>query len=445
MVTWYVNNQSIGTGRTITTSTPFAATYMAIAVTPSLCADTATVLVPIRTVDVQSLTSSVSVPNLDPCEATFQATITLVNRGADTATITTITAAQGAAQSSALPRRLAPGAQYALPVVVTLTGSTTVADTIVVTEQCGSTVRVPVQGKRSTIGVDVSDGSPAFPTRTLCDVPVERNLEIVVRNATTVDAQIQSARLRARNATLQVLSAATIPANSATIVRMRYRGTVTDDLDRDVLEVRYQTPSCSATFEQTVSMPWVQASMEAPVELVFSRPVSPALEDVRIDSTFRIATNRTWLARIEQVEITGPFRTDLAAGQTIPSNTDVPFTVWFRPSAMQADGTASGVLRIAVDSCGWLGDPIQLQAERRVVSVQEYGADVIEHRMAGSTLWVRALHAQMTMVDAAGRVVIQRMIDGEQIVDTSHLAAGVYGVYISSSSGRTSRFTVMCW
>lgn len=445
VVTWYVNNQSIGTGRTITTSTPFTATYTAIAVTPSLCADTVAVLVPIRAVNVQSLTPTIPVPDLDPCVNVFETTVTVINRGADTATLTGITAAQGAAQSSALPRRLAPGAQYTLPVTVTLTGTTVVADTIIVTEQCGSTIRVPLRGERSTIGVDVSDGTPSFPTRTLCDIPVERMLEVVVRNTTGSAATIQSARLQTRNASLQVLSSAVIPANNSVVMRLRYRGTVTEEPETDLLLLQYRTPSCEGTIEQAVNIPWVRAELNAPNELVFDAPVSPALEDVRMDTSLRITTNRAWPARISSVQITGPFRTDLATGVTLPTNTDAPFTVWFRPSAMQADGSASGEMRIAVDSCGWLGEPILLQAERRVVSVQESGADVIEHRMAGSTLWVRAMKAQMTMVDAAGRVVIQRTIDGEQMVDTSHLAAGVYGVYISSSSGRMSRFTVMCW
>ena len=444
-VTWYANNQSIGTGRTITTSTPFAVTYTAIAVTPSLCADTAAVFVPVRMVNVQSITASIAVPDLDPCENIFETTVTVINRGADTATLTGVTAAQGAAQSTALPRRLAPGAQYTLPVVVTLTGTTTVADTIIVAELCGSDIRIPIVGERSTIGVDISDGRPAFPTRTLCDEPVERILEVVVRNTTSSSATVQSARLQTRNVSLQVLSGASIPANNSTVVRLRYRGTVTDQNEADVLLVSYQTPTCEGTIEQTVDVPWVRAELTAPQELVFDDPISPALEDVRIDTSLRIITNKAWPARISNVQITGPFRTDLSVGATLPTNTDAPFTVWFRPSQMQADGSASGELRIAVDSCGWLGEPILLQAERRVVSVQEDRSEAIEHRMDGTNLWIRATQAQLTMVDAAGRVVLQRSINGEQVINTSHLAAGVYGLTVSSPDGSTYRATVMCW
>lgn len=442
--TWYTNNTALGTGVSLKTAAPYSTTYTAITQTTSGCADTAVLLVPIRATDLVPQTTSIAVPDLAACDDRFQSEVRIRNTSSDTAMITSISAARGNASSTDLPKMIPPGGTATIPVVITLIPEALVKDTLRIEEQCGQTVRVPITGQRATVAVDLSNGAPAFPTRTLCATPVDRLIEVTVKNSTKSTVSITAAKLKRLNSTLMIMSPTQIAATSSLKMTLRYRGPVTSTLQSDEIELSYAASTCTGILTQLVDMPSATASLAAPLELMFDKPVSLQLEDVRIDTTLRISSDRDWSARIVDLNLAGPFRTDLQVGNTIATNRDVPFTVWFQPSKMTADGSAQGQLRISVDSCGWLGEPIRLQAERKVVSIQEDPSSAVQYRMIEKSLWIRADQAVVSMVDAAGRVVLQQSFEGERLFDISHVAAGVYGVTIRTSTGFVSRGTIIC-
>ena len=111
---------------------------------------------------------------------------------------------------------------------------------------------------------------------------------------------------------------------------------------------------------------------------------------------------------------------------------------------MAADGDASGLITVQVDSCGSLDPPIALSGERRVVSVTEESAQSsTTHRIVTDVLSVPEGTRSITIADLAGRIVVSAAPNAQWQYEIHSLPPGVYSVVLVSNSDSIQRLTIL--
>ncbi len=444
LISWYRLGQRVGTGPTLTVTADQTTRYTVVATTLAACSDTAEAVARVWDIHVDASPSVIPLPNLAPCERDFQAWVTVVNRGGDSVTFNTLTARQGAVQCPDLPLTLGPSSSHVLPLIVTIPDNLAVRDTLVLTEsECGRTLQIVVSGTRGEL--QLAGSQPRYPLSAACDKPTLRTIEVELRNTSPLPLMITGARSQLYDLALRLPSDVMIMGKSTRRLVLDLYAPVDATADRDTIAISFGTTACSDKVLVAVDHPVASVEWQAPFTMMFDGTVSPALEEVRIDTSFMVTSDRLSQVTVTNVQVSGPFRTDLRIGTVVAVDRSYPVSVWFVPANMTQDGEASGSVAIEVDSCYWLSPSIALSADRRVVSVEEQSLIPPQQRpmVVYDALEVDDHVHHVDLLDLSGRMIARLEVSTPGRVDLSGVATGLYGLVLHHSSGSIQRMVVL--
>jgi hypothetical protein len=399
------------------------------------CADTVSTPIDVRSLDVAFLPDRLGVVPMEACQETMRRVVEVRNDAKDTVRIVDVRA-RAVEPTTTLPIVIPPGTTTGVILDIRIPELGAVSDTVrFLDAACSRVYSLPVSGTRggvqtaTSLGIDAGIG-------TACEAAVELRATAAIRNGGTTAVTLTELRA---SSTLDVSITAALPAQiaaGATIdVPITIRGAMPSGDLRDSLVAVFRTSTCNGS-----SVLPLRARI-APYELGVPESVEFGLAEgtQQVSRTITLQPRVEGLARlsITRVEITPPFRTDLAAGTALVNGVPLPVVVSFHAADVTRHGAQQGTLRLDIDGCASAVEidltastpvsvdddvamrSVYVDATRHVIIVREAGmVDVRVVDVLGRTLRT-AQGIDRVEVEATGSTVlfvVVRTTDREYVV-----------------------------
>ncbi len=413
-------------------------TYTMVVTDARGCNDSVTVTIEVRSVRLAAGPDSLELPSLGACQTTADIWITIQNNGSEQFVIETITAKNITVTSRDFPLPMRPYTTYSLPLQLTLPLTSPIIDTLLIQETtCGFTERIAISGQRGSISGQQETQAPPGVLRAACESTAHNPIQITINNQAERSATVLGAVSSISGATLQVIGAPIyIPGGKSETVNLLLHAPVPIGTMLDTAKISYESMNCTSTLAVPLMLQGVNVAITRPDSIVFSDPVTVALEDVMKQTSIMPFVGNLPSPAITAVKTTGPFSTSLSVGTPLENNQPVQFSITFHPSQMPSNGTATGLLSFTVDSCSFEYH-IPLRAERNVVSVTDFSEG------GSPSVWVQdgrlrtnPSNVRVTVVDVRGAVQYASTVVPPGGLQLDHLAHGVVAVLVMDDVGK---------
>lgn len=423
---WFVGDEEIlNADSTVRFTATRSVALRGIVTDANGCADTVSTPINVRSLDVTFLPDRLSIPAMEACQETMRRVVELRNDASDTVRIVSMSASH-VLPSTTLPIVIPPGVTSGVILDVRIPFVGAVDDTIrFLDAACTRVYALPIKGTRggvratTTLGVDLG-------AHAACASPIEVRGTASVRNSGSTAVTLTDMRA---SSTLDVQVTASLPAQIAAGATLDLpivvRGVMPEGDVRDSVIAVFNTSTCTATSAIPIRAriaPYDLGSQES-IDFGVAEGAQQVSRTITLQPTFE------GLARlvITRVDITGPFRTDLAVGTSITPGTPLPVIVSFHASDVTRQGAQQGALRIDVDGCAGAAE-IALSASTPVSVDDDSAPSVVLYDAVRHVVHVRERGTLgVRVVDLLGRTVA--MAEGVDQVDVPvHTSAMLFVV-----------------
>lgn len=391
------------------------------------CTDTAIVSLSVHNIKMGLSTDKLLLANLGACQTVENVWITVINKGDIPFTIETVKAKYTTVTSKDFPVTIPPNSTHLLPLQLTLPNVSPILDTLIFAETvCKQPFLVELSGVRGGITAVQSNNPAGGPTLPACKQQTPVTVTVSVDNKATKAATIISAKTTSGAKATVIGAPVVIGSQNKGSVQITFGTAINAGDNVDTAFITYSSEECTATISTPVHFNGVGVAMTMADTIVFTDPVSPALEDVT--KQFEITPSYQGLSSVTigQVVVTGPFSTTLAAGTPLESDKPLATTVTLHPVQMTADSVATGTLSFTTGDCSD-AYTVTLEAKLTIVSVTENSdAEAPRCWLQANEVHTYPESIAVTVYDLTGNIVAQRISGSSSIINLEQYASGLY-------------------
>ncbi len=419
------------------------ATYWLTITDAKGCTDTASVFIQVHDVQLSLSTNHINLPKLGACQTEEDVWITVMNNGSIPLTIEGVTASRTTITSKDFPVTIQPHSSHLLPLRLGLPSVSPIQDTLYFMETiCKKPVLVSLSGVRGGIEAVQNDTTVSGPRVVACSTKGSVVLGVSVTNSATKAATVTKVTSRSGASITLHNSPVVIPANGSGTLQLTRLGLVNAGNNTDTLTISYTSELCSGELVTIVRYTGDSLTLNLPLTLAFTDPVSPSLEDVTKPLAFTPEFSGVSELTVSSVTVTGPFATDLAVGTVLTSGSEHTTNVIFKPSQMQSDGDTTGVLSVYVNGCTD-AHVVSLSATRTIVSVREELLRTPTCWASGGILHTHPQDVGLQVFDLSGNLVMQRLAGSTSVVLLDAISSGMYTVVLTDGEGKRTIQAIM--